>query len=127
MGTKAVRLNQKQIEHAKPKEKDYVLSDGDGLQLRIRTNGSRLWNFNYRHPVTKKRVNMGLGAFPELSLAQARTLTMNARSLVTQGIDPKEYREQQKIEEQKVSKHTLINISTQWFELKKETITPNYA
>lgn len=35
MGTKAVRLNQKQIEHAKPKEKDYVLSDGDGLQLRI--------------------------------------------------------------------------------------------
>ncbi len=42
MGTKAVRLNQKQIEHAKPKEKDYVLSDGDGLQLRIRTNGSRL-------------------------------------------------------------------------------------
>ncbi|WP_318419736.1 integrase domain-containing protein [Photobacterium leiognathi] len=127
MGTKAVRLNQKQIEHAKPKEKDYVLSDGDGLQLRIRINGSRLWNFNYRHPVTKKRVNMGLGAFPELSLAQARKLTMDARSLVTQGIDPKDYREQQKIEEQKVSKHTLINVSTQWFDLKKETITPDYA
>ncbi|HIF9194054.1 TPA: integrase domain-containing protein [Photobacterium damselae] len=127
MGLYSVRLTQKQIEHAKLKEKDYVLSDGDGLQLRIRTNGSRLWNFNYRHPVTKKRVNMGLGAFPELSLAQARKLTMDARSLVTQGIDPKEYREQQKIEEKKVSKHALINVSTQWFELKKETITPDYA
>ncbi|WP_232582495.1 integrase arm-type DNA-binding domain-containing protein [Photobacterium phosphoreum] len=112
MDTKAVQLNQKQIEHAKPKEKDYVLSDGDGLQLRIRTNGSRLWNFNYRHPVTKKRVNMGLGAFPELSLAQARKLTMDARSLVTQGIDPKEYREQQKLDDQKVSKHTLINVAS---------------
>lgn len=44
MGTKAVRLNQKQIEHAKPKEKDYVLSDGDGdgLQLCVRTNCSHL-------------------------------------------------------------------------------------
>jgi Arm domain-containing DNA-binding protein len=47
MGTKAVRLTQKQIEHAKPKEKNYVLSDGDGLQLRVRTNGSRLWNFQH--------------------------------------------------------------------------------
>ena len=35
MGLYSVRLPQKQIEHAKPKEKDYVLSDGDGLQLRI--------------------------------------------------------------------------------------------
>ena len=127
MGTKAVRLNQKQIEHAKPKEKDYVLSDGDGLQLRVRTNGSRLWNFNYRQPLTKKRVNMGFGAFPELSLAQARKYTIEARSLVSQGIDPKEYREQQKLDDQKVSKHTLTNVASDWFVIKKETITPNYA
>lgn len=127
MGLKSVRLTQKEIEYAKPKEKDYVLSDGDGLQLRIRTNGSRLWNFNYHHPVTKKRLNMGLGAFPELSLAQARKLTLEARSLVTQGIDPKDHREQKKIDEAKVSKHTLINVATEWFELKKDTITPDYA
>lgn len=127
MGLKSVRLTQKEIEHAKPKEKDYILSDGDGLQLRVRTNGSRLWNFNYYHPITKKRLNMGLGAFPELSLAQARKLTLEARSLVTQGIDPKDHREQQKIDEAKVSKHTLINVTTEWFELKKDTITPDYA
>ncbi|PSV44884.1 integrase domain-containing protein [Photobacterium indicum] len=127
MGTKAVRLNQKQIEHAKPKEKDYVLSDGDGLQLRVRTNGSRLWNFNYRHPQTKKRVNMGLGAFPELTLAKARQLTLKARSLVTEGNDPKTFREQQKIDEQKASKHTLTNVTSDWFEIKKDIVTINYA
>jgi integrase len=127
MGTKAVRLNQKQIEHAKPKEKDYVLSDGDGLQLRVRTNGSRLWNFNYRHPQTKKRVNMGLGAFPELTLAKARQLTVKARSLVTEGNDPKTFREQQKMDEQKVSKHTLTNVAYDWFEIKKDIVTANYA
>jgi hypothetical protein len=43
--------------------------DGDGLQLRVRSNGSMLWNFNYREPVTKKRINMGFGTYPELSLA----------------------------------------------------------
>lgn len=36
--------------------------------MRVRSNGSKLWNFNYRHPVTKKRINMGLGTFPEVSL-----------------------------------------------------------
>ncbi|PSV91981.1 integrase [Photobacterium angustum] len=127
MGTKATRLNQKQIENAKPKEKDYVLSDGDGLQLRIRKNGSRLWNFNYRHPITKKRINMGLGTFPELPLAQARKYTMSARSLVAQGIDPKEFREQQKIDKQNQNEHTLINVSSEWFKLKKDTISPDYA
>ena len=52
------RLSDRKIKALRPKEKDYVLTDGDGLQLRVRTNRSLLWNFNYRHPVTKKRINM---------------------------------------------------------------------
>lgn len=127
MGSKVARLNAKQIQNAKPREKDYVLSDGDGLQLRVRTNGSRLWNFNYRHPHSKKRINMGLGPFPELSLANARKLTIDARELVAQNIDPKEHREQKKIEEKSISEHTLQNVATNWFEVKKDSITDNYA
>ncbi|ELR66115.1 Integrase [Photobacterium marinum] len=127
MGRTTTRLTQKEIEHAKPKEKDYVLSDGDGLQLRVRKNGSRLWNFNYRHPYSKKRINMGLGPFPEISLAQARRLTMEARALVAQEIDPKEHRENQRHNERLVSEHTLQNVATSWFEVKKDSITSNYA
>jgi hypothetical protein len=55
-----ISLTDKQIKAAQPQAKDYVLFDGNGLQLRIRINGSKLWNFNYIHPVTKKRINMGL-------------------------------------------------------------------
>lgn len=62
---------------------------------------------------------MGFGAYPELSLAQARKCALEAHSLVTQGIDPKEHRKQQKLDEQKVSKHTLTNVASDWFELKK--------
>ncbi|MCR9772595.1 integrase domain-containing protein [Vibrio harveyi] len=127
MGTRATRLTNKAITNAKPKEKDYVLSDGDGLQLRVRTNGSRLWNFNYRHPITKKRINMGLGAFPELSLANARKKTIEARELVAEGIDPKEARNSQLAERQKELQDTLLNLSKEWFERKKETVTSDYA
>jgi len=69
MGAHATRLSDSRVKAAKPREKDYTLTDGNGLQLRVRINGSRLWNFNYIHPVTKKRINMGLGTFPEVSLA----------------------------------------------------------
>lgn len=80
MGAQATRLSDVKVKAAKPKEKDYILTDGDGLQMRVRANGSKLWNFNYIHPATKKRINMGLGTFPEVSLAQARKRT-NIRPL----------------------------------------------
>jgi len=52
---------------------------GDELQLRVRVNRSMQWNFNYRHPVTKNRINMAFNAYPEVSLAQARRKTVEAR------------------------------------------------
>lgn len=44
---------------------------------------------HYREQVTKNRINMGLGTYPELSLANARKKVMEARELLAQGIDPK--------------------------------------
>lgn len=91
----ARRLSDRQLKAVKAKNKDYVLSDGDGLQLPVRSNGSMLWNFNYREPVTKNRINMGLGTYPELSLADARKKVVEARELLAQGIDPKVQRNAQ--------------------------------
>lgn len=42
MCAQATRLSDRQLKAVKPKDKDYVLSDGDGLQLRVRVNGSTL-------------------------------------------------------------------------------------
>ncbi|MFA5632218.1 MAG: Arm DNA-binding domain-containing protein [Porticoccaceae bacterium] len=88
MGTKGIRLSDRQLKALRPREKDYVLTDGNGLQLRVCSNGSLLWNFNYRHPISKKRINMGLGAYPDLPLAKARSSTLAARELLALGIDP---------------------------------------
>ncbi|GFM53529.1 hypothetical protein PSCICE_47960 [Pseudomonas cichorii] len=44
MPTNATRLSDHQLKAVKATGKDFVLSDGDGLQLRVRTSGSMMWN-----------------------------------------------------------------------------------
>jgi hypothetical protein len=61
MRAQNLRLSDRQLKGVKPASKDCVLTDGDGLQLRVRNNGSLLWNFNYPEPVTKKRINISFG------------------------------------------------------------------
>ena len=86
-----------------------------------------LWNLNYREPVTKNRINMGLGTYPELSLANARKKVVEARELLAQGIDPKVQRNIQNEAKRAETEHTFENLATAWFELKKDSVTPAYA
>lgn len=127
MCAQTTRLSDRQLKAVKPKDKDYVLTDGDGLQLRVRVNRSMQWNFNYRHPVTKNRINMALGSYPEVSLAQARKKTVEARELLAQGIDPKTQRNELLEIKRAETEHTFENVATAWFELKKDSVTPAYA
>ena len=127
MCAQTTRLSDRQLKAVKPKDKDYVLTDGDGLQLRVRVNRSMQWNFNYRHPVTKNRINMARGSYPEVSLAQARKKTVEARELLAQGIDPKAQRNELQEAKRAETEHTFENVATAWFELKKDSVTPAYA
>ncbi|MFZ3432760.1 integrase domain-containing protein [Vibrio harveyi] len=121
------RLNDKEIKKAKPREKEYILSDGDGLRVRVKPNGSKLWILNYKRPTTGKRANFSLGSYPHLSLANARKSALEAKELIAQGIDPKEHRDQKQQESKALTEQTFFNIASEWFELKKHTITENYA
>ncbi len=47
MCAQTARLSDRQLNAVKPKDKDYVLTDGDSLQLHVRVNRSMQWNFNY--------------------------------------------------------------------------------
>ncbi|MGR5144468.1 integrase domain-containing protein [Photobacterium sp. DNB23_23_1] len=120
-------LSDREIKAAKSRDKDYVLSDGGGLQLRVRAHGSKLWNFNYIHPITKKRVNLGLGAYPDVSLSKARELRQTNRQLVTEGIDPKAYKQETIAKKKAQTEHTLFNVAQQWFEVKSDSITVDHA
>lgn len=66
-------------------------SDGGGLYLNIKSDGSKSWIFRYQ--LNKNRRNMGLGAFNKKTngLADARKKAAEKRHLVEQGIDPIEH------------------------------------
>ncbi|MDW2147335.1 integrase domain-containing protein [Vibrio sp. 378] len=127
MAKVTTRLSDKEIKSAKPKEKEYILSDGDGLRLRVKPNGSKLWLLNYTHPIKRKRTNLSLGKYPDLSLANARKSSQEARELLAQGIDPQEDRKRQQQEHKAIHQHTFINVAKEWFEIKKDDVTTGYA
>ncbi len=60
-------LTNTEVKQAKSKEKVYTLSDGGGLQLRVKPNGSKLWLFDYLRPYTKKRTSLSFGSYPTIS------------------------------------------------------------
>lgn len=74
------------INNARPQEKPYKLSDGNGLHLLVRPNGHKFWRFRYRFYGIEKM--LALGSFPATSLADARGKRDEARKLLEAGRDP---------------------------------------
>jgi hypothetical protein len=70
---------------------------------------------------------MALGSYLEVSLAQARKKTVEARERLAQGIDPKAQRNELQEAKRAETEHTFENVATAWFELKKDSVTPAYA
>lgn len=81
-------LSIKEIDSALPLKKEYFLSDGSGLHLRIRPAGDKLWVFRYTNPLGKQ-VKMSLGPYPDTPLDLARKLVSEHRIKLALGIDPK--------------------------------------
>ncbi len=127
MARKVNPLSDTEIKKAKPKDKEYNLSDGNGLSLRIKPSGSKIWLFNYLRPFTQKRTNIGFGIYPEVTLAMARRKREDARSLLSNDIDPKAHKLEIELEQKERIANTLFNVALNWFEVKKTEITPNYA
>lgn len=59
-------LTARQVETAKPKDKDYKLSDERGLYLLVKTTGARYWRFKYR--IAGKEKKLSFGVYPDVSL-----------------------------------------------------------
>lgn len=120
-------LTNTEVSQAKPKDKEYNLSDGQGLSMRVKPNGSKIWLFNYYHPHTNKRKNISFGTYPPITLKQARAHRDDAKALLANKVDPKSHRESVKLQLQQEHKNTLLNVASDWFEVKKVSLTPSYA
>lgn len=67
-----------------------TLNDGAGLRLLVRPDGGALWRF--RCWIAGREKLMGLGTFPDVSLARAREKADELRELIAAGTDPAEHR-----------------------------------
>ncbi len=85
MGRKALELGALQVGRLKTPGLHFV-GGVDGLVLQVAPGGSRSWLLRMR--INGKRRAMGLGGFPDVSLARAREKAREARLLVDKGIDP---------------------------------------
>jgi hypothetical protein len=83
------------VENAKPREKEYMLADGNGLHLLVMPHGRKLWRLRYRFG--GKQNSLSLGSFPEVSLASARAIRDNARRLIAEGVNPSEHKKHEKL------------------------------
>ncbi len=121
------QLSATEIKNARPREKEYYLVDGQGLKRRVLPSGSKQWQLNYYRPTSGKRANLSLGRYPDVSLVQARKNSLSAKELTAQGIDPQEERNRQQQAHKEIHEHTFLKVTTDWFEIKKDSVTPDYA
>ncbi|EGK5729375.1 integrase arm-type DNA-binding domain-containing protein [Salmonella enterica] len=117
----ATKLTDTEIKKAKPTEKEFTLWDGDGLFLRIKPSGKKIWHLGYTVPLTKKRAKMSLGFYPYLTLAQARALRDEYLSLLAQGIDPQSHNEQKAQALKDATEHTFQTVAKKWLDEKIKT------
>lgn len=105
-------LTDTRIRQAKPAEKPYKLADGKGLHLEVRPNGSRLWRYRYR---LAGHENMyAVGAYPEVTLAGARSEREKARALVKRGIHPSHSRKLERVRQAHEHANTFEAVAREW-------------
>ncbi|PZL86304.1 integrase [Pantoea sp. ARC270] len=120
-------LTNTEVLRSKATDKDITLHDGDGLFMVVKTTGKKLWRFRYQRPATKQRTMMGLGAFPALSLADARRLRADYLCLLANGIDPQTQAEKVTEQQQIALDSIFSTVAFNWFTLKQASVTPDYA
>ncbi|MCT7555358.1 tyrosine-type recombinase/integrase [Aliarcobacter butzleri] len=113
------KLTELELKKAEKKDKDYNLSDGDGLYFVIRKNGSKFFRLDFRYG--GKRLSMSLGVYPKTSLKEARDKTLEARKLLNNNINPISEKKLNKISEE-ISLNFVID---KWLEIRKLNSSQN--
>ncbi|BAN96936.1 integrase [Plautia stali symbiont] len=107
-----MKLNARQVETAKPKDKTYKMADGGGLYLEVSAKGSKYWRMKYRRPSDRKEDRLAFGVWPTVTLAQARAKRDEVKKLLVQGIDPKA--KQKEAQAKNSGAYTFETIAREW-------------
>lgn len=116
MPKRILPLTDLQVRNAKAKPTEYKLSDGYGLHLLVTPSGGKLWRYNYRFE--EKQKTLAFGAYPSITLSDARQRREDARKLLANGIDPDAAKKAQKLQDQAQddnNHNTFEVVAREWF------------
>lgn len=105
-------LTDTSIRNAKARTKPYKLGDSGGLFLLIQPSGGKLWRLKYR--VDGREKKLGLGTYPEISLADARKRRDEAREVLANGKDPSREKQQAKRRAKAAAADTFGEIANEY-------------
>jgi integrase len=110
---------------AKALEKPYKLADSQGLHLYVTPTGYKSWRWKYRFAGKEKR--LVFGAYPELTLAEARGMREDAARQVRAGIDPSVEKRQRFAAHLARAGSTFETVANDWYASQERTWSPRYA
>lgn len=110
---------------AKPGAADRKMADGNGLFLLVRPNGSKLWRLKYRFFGKEKQ--LALGAYPDVTLEQARSRRREARAQLADGLDPGTEKKKRKTAAAAIAHNTFQKMALAWHEAQSVARNPRYA
>jgi integrase len=79
--------------------------DGANLYLQVGPTGAKSWIFRYAF--ARRPHQMGLGPYPTISLAKARTKAQAARELLADGLDPLAHRDEARLKARLAAAQTI--------------------
>ncbi len=106
------------VRNAKPREKEYKLSDSSGLYLLVTPSGGKLWRLKFRTDGREKK--LALGAYPEIGLSDARKRRDEARELVAAGKDPSREKQQAKHRARVSAANTFGEIAKEYIAKRRQ-------
>jgi integrase len=107
-----------------PNQKISKKSDGNGLFLLTKSNGSKLWRFRFRF--TGSYQELALGQYPTIPLVEARNLAAQARTLLVQGINPAEERRIRK-HKSNAKARSFKEVALAWWQLQRTSWSDEHA
>lgn len=103
-------------------------ADGGGLYLHVSASGGRLWRLAYRYDGKQK--TLSLGAYPAVSLKDARRRRDEAKELLAAGMDPgvcKQAAKAAAVAEQREKMNTFQAVALDWLAVYGPDLTEKHA
>jgi integrase len=110
---------------AKPDLKPYKLSDGEGMYLEVMPSEAKYWRLKYRFHGKEK--HLALGAYPTISLAEARDKKIEAKRQIRDGIDPSAARQELKRKNRIDALNTFEVVAREWYDRHHDTWSERHA